>query len=188
MICLTIKLMLFSLFSNIELKHHSEYELRFIDEINLVRTNPKSYAKYVYDYAIKYGTNAEKEAAQEAIKVLEEMSPLQKLKPSEILRYQVEKYEAIDTSNQWVNHSGFRWIEVGYKSGGENIIMSCKNTYQNMVIRLLIDADIPNRGHRKNILSKNYNVIAVKRVVFGDESKPFQCRIWWIQEFFNLDK
>jgi uncharacterized protein YkwD len=55
-----------------------------------------------------------------------------------------------------------------------------------MVITHLIDSKVESRGHRANILNPNYNTIAIRRIVFGDESKPFQCRIWWIEAYLEL--
>jgi hypothetical protein len=165
---------------------HSPAELNFINEVNLVRTHPKAYAVYVKEYALKWGTPEEKEAAPEAITILDTMKPIQPLNVSNEVRKELENHNGVDSIKRWVNHGNFKWLITPYKSGGENIIMSCTNTYRNMVIRHLIDANIPTRGHRKKILDTEVNAIAVRRIVFGDESKPFQCRIWWIEEYLEL--
>ena len=164
---------------------HSFEELNFITEVNLLRTHPKEYVVYVKKYALRWGTPEEKADAPEAIAVLENMQPLQPLVVSNQVRQLLENHRGVDTIGRWVNHDR-KWLVTSYKSGGENIIMSCKNTYRNMVIRHLIDAGIKDRGHRHNMLNPSVNSISVRRIVFGDESKPFQCRIWWIEEYLEL--
>ena len=164
---------------------HSLEELNFIKEVNLARQHPKEYALYVKEYALKWGTPEEKADAPEAIAVLDKMPPLQPLAISNQIRQELENHKGVDTIGRWVNHD-WKWLVTSRKSGGENIIMSCKNTYRNMVIRHLIDAGIKDRGHRHNILNQSINCISVRRIVFGDESKPFQCRIWWIEEYLEL--
>jgi hypothetical protein len=168
-------------------KPHTIEELNFIKEVNLAREHPREYVSYIKAYSSNWGTDDEKKATPEAISVMEKMSPLKPLIPSEQIREELEQFNAIDTLRRWVNHGNWKWLKSPYKgSGGENIIGSCSNTYRNMVIRHLIDGNVPNRGHRKNILNPKINTIAVKRIVFGDESKPFQCRIWWVEEYLEI--
>jgi uncharacterized protein YkwD len=152
----------------------------------LVRQHPKEYALYVKEYALKWGTPGEKADAPEAIAVLEKMKPLVPLKVANQVRKELDSHSGVDSLGRWVNHGNWKWLITPHKSAGENIILSCKNTYRNMVIRHLIDAGIKDRGHRHNMLNPSVNSISVRRIVFGDESKPFQCRIWWIEEYLEL--
>ena len=169
------------------IKKHSIEELNFIKEVNLAREHPREYVSYIKDYSSNWGTDDEKKATPEAISVMEKMKPLKPLIPSEQIRAELEQFNAIDTVGRWVNHGNWKWLKSPFKgSASENIIMSCINTYRNMVIRHIIDANIPDRGHRKAILDPKFNTIAVKRIVFGDESKPFQCRIWWVEEYLEI--
>ena len=165
---------------------HSKEELNFIKEVNLVREHPKEYITYIKEYVSRYGLPGEKIVSLEVIDILGKMQPLQPLKVSNQIRLELEYFNGVDSINKWVNHGNWKWLVSPHINAGENLIMSCTNTYRNMVIRHLIDVNIPSRGHRKNILNANFNTMAVKRIVFGDESKPFQCRIWWVEEYLEL--
>jgi len=174
------------LFPLVAFSQITQEELNFIEEVNLVRTNPRLYVSYVKEYVNQWGLPSEKADAPEVIAILEKMQPLKPLVASTTIRKEMETHSGIDTVSKWVNHSNWKWLVSPFDTGGENIIMSCKNTYRNMVIRHLIDGGISSRGHRKHILSPIFNTIAVKRIVFGDESRPFRCKIWWIEEYLKL--
>jgi hypothetical protein len=153
---------------------------------HIINSYKAMYPRHIKEYADNYGLPEEKQDAPEVITIMLKMKPLKALKPSEQIRGELENFGGIDTAGKWVHHGRWTWLKSHFESGGENIILSCKNTYRNLVVRHLIDGLVPTRGHRKNILNPKFNTIAVKRIVFGDESKPFQCRIWWVEEYFEM--
>ena len=160
-------------------------ELSFINEVNLVRTNPTKYCQYIKEYLSGYvDTSRKKIANEELIPLLLSMSPLKPLLESDTLTKMLDKHK-VDSIKNEVHHD-LTWLNIKNKQISENIVMSTTNNYRQSVILLLIDSYDSKRGHRLNILNPNVTHTAVKRVSFGNEKKPFTCRIYWIQEFVEF--
>jgi uncharacterized protein YkwD len=159
-------------------KYLTPVEKDVILEMNKVRSNPKKYADLYIKPRLEYydgntyfppnkmpiETMEGAKAAQECYESLSKMSRLQPLIPSRGL-WQAARDHASDQSNTGgVGHDGSdgstpfdRIKKYGtYAEAGENIAYK-PNTGREIVIGLLIDDGIPSRGHRNNIMHKEYN-------------------------------
>lgn len=151
-------------------------------ELNQARTNPKGYAVYLETFRRKFsgrnylleGSRAQvvtKEgvkAVDEAIRFLSRTKPLPPLKwsdgmasaASELVKEQGETgrtghntksgnmTERIERQGRWLGKIG---ENIGYGPTEARL----------MVMQLIIDDGVPDRGHRKNIFDRKFNVVGV---------------------------
>lgn len=165
---------------------HTPSEQKFIDEVNQLRQDPKAYIPFIIEY-LEHGLEMEKKIAlSELIPLLDTMKALPKLSTSEEMSRQLNMHP-VDSVGKWVNHDlTWGWLKMkNIEVIMENIGLCAKEMQRMVIIRLLIDVNVPSRGHRWAILDPTINKMAVRRVVFGDINKPLQCRMWWIQEYFK---
>lgn len=146
-------------------------ERAMVDEINLVRTNPTGYIPVIEDYkrAIQAGTaSGTAEACDELIGELKSMKPLNLLEPSECLYLTAKKHGEEQQVSGALTHKGadnsWPWERVqhacpGMNDGNENFIYGTANV-RSAVAKLLVDAELPDRGHRKTMLNKDWKYIA----------------------------
>jgi uncharacterized protein YkwD len=149
----------------------TDREKQMVDEINLVRSDPAGYVKYVTEYVKKAGVSKpEKAAGKELVEVLKSMQPLNSLAISPKLYVAAREFgkELLETNT--IQHSNLPYAE-NLSFGIENI--------REAIIYLLIDHEEENRGHRKNILKKNISLVAVHEIPGKVEDFDF-C---YIQEF-----
>ena len=149
----------------------SAREKQMVDEINLVRADPAGYAKHVKEYLKR--SNAGKHtinAANELINELKQLQPLGSLIVNWDMYQQARDYGLVMMENNATDHSDLPYNE-NLSFGIENI--------REAVIDLLIDEDIPNRGHRRNILNKKVSYVAVHELP-GTVEGFHNC---YIQEF-----
>jgi uncharacterized protein YkwD len=150
----------------------SDREKQMVEEINLVRSNPSAYAKYVKEY-IKHAEDMSKDtkaAASELITELKKTKPLAQLAISPALYVDAREYGKEMQEKNVIAHSTLPYNE-NLSFGIESI--------RDAVIDLLIDDGVDDRGHRKNILKKNITLCAVHEVPGKVEDFQF-C---YIQEF-----
>ena len=163
----------------------SSEEQAMINEINLMRSNPKGYIQYVNEYAENYRKNSFgpdtqfEEAVVELKALLNKMDPVSQLMPHEKL-YEVAKAHGLDNQNhnqlehegsdksnsfERVKRSGLKnHIDAnGYFSLNENLVGG-ETTVRKTVIGLLIDTGIPTRGHRKTLINPNWEYVACYRI------------------------
>lgn len=146
-------------------------EKQMVDEINLVRSNPPGYIKYVTEYLKKAGVSkSEKAAAKELVEILKNTQPLNTLKISPALYIDAREFGKELLENNSIEHSSLPYAE-NLSFGIENI--------REAIIDLLIDDEVESRGHRKNILKKNITLVAVHEIPGTVENFDF-C---YIQEF-----
>jgi len=157
-------------------------EKAVVNEMNLARSSPKEYLslleqfRKVYDGKLlklpgqtpiltKEGTSA----VAEAIRSLHSRTPVSPLSPSkgmslgakdhirDLRTSGASQHKGSDGSQAWerVNRYG-TWQKII----GENISFG-HNKARNIVMVLLIDDGVPNRGHRKNILNPDFRVVGV---------------------------
>ena len=161
----------------------NQFEKQVILELNKVRLNPAKYAEdylakllnaydgklLTFDDAIPIRTQEGKRALLECIRELKKTQALPILSPSPGLS-QAAKLLVVDQQKSGkVGHIGekgsnpqSRVEQFGNWTDGlaENITYG-SNSPQQVVINLLIDDGVPNRGHRKNILNKTFKTIGV---------------------------
>jgi len=158
----------------------SSEEVDMVKEINLMRSNPRAYVKYVQEYIadIENGiwkgssfATMTKSTGQELINELNKLGPLSQLEVKEDL-YQVAIKHGEDMVRQGdVTHkssdgsSSFDRIERGTDllEGSENLVGG-KKTVRESVMTLLVDVGIENRGHRKNLLNPIWTHSACRKV------------------------
>ncbi len=188
----------------------TEKEKAMIEEINLMRTNPKGYIPYVDAYVAEMKTmmigssRSLEKAAKELKKELNNISTLSRLQPHQKL-YQVAKAHGLDNQrHNQLEHTGTDGrssfdrvkdanLKISIKPDGsvapnENLAGG-ESTVRNTVLALLIDDGIPTRGHRKALMEPSwkyvacYNIGTIKNLKdLGGTEDMGHC---WVQ-FFAL--
>lgn len=168
-------------------------EKKMIEEINLLRSNPKGYISYVRAYIEEYKkagwdeatTKEEIETADELIAELEKLSPLSILKPNAKL-HQVAVLHGKDMQKmEQVSHVGSDGMHpyqrirkaTGLKEANENLVGGAMSVRES-VIMLLVDSGIFNRGHRRTLLEPKWEYVACYKV--GDVGAMPNT---WVQNF-----
>jgi len=160
-----------------EVKSANALELKMIEEINLVRSNPKGYTRYIDEYLSYFekgkfpSLGIEKRTAEELRAQLNNMAPVSTLKYNEALYKVAEKHGKylkergdIFTQNPHTGKNGST-TEARIKKGtdlkifGENF-GSAHDSPRYQLLSLLIDAGVAGRAHRVNILDPRWNVVA----------------------------
>ena len=157
----------------------SDLEKDVILEINKARTNPRAYAAL---YLLPYVTNGTaSNAMKECIMKMKIMKPIVPLQPGKGLTLAAKEWVALQGPSEYIGHDmnfPVRLRKYGYYSGwpGENISYGY-NDAKTIVITLLEDKNVSNRGHRKNILDPRFAYIGVG---FGPHEKyGYMC----VQDF-----
>jgi hypothetical protein len=161
----------------------SSLEKEIILEINKVRTNPKQYAEdYIVPLAKHYNrrllfypgdqpllTKEGVNALNECVRDLKRQHPLSIIYPSEGLTLAARDHVNDQSKTGHTGHEGSdrsnmrnRVERYGKweKRIAENIAYGGK-TAQQIVIYLLIDDGVRDRGHRKNFLNPDFSVVGV---------------------------
>ena len=164
-------------------------ELSMIDEINLVRGNPAGYIPYIEEYIRKiergegFGSVA---TCQELIRELRNTPTLSILEPTECL-YQAARNHGEDQrptgSTDHVGTDGsYPWDRVlkscpHLTDGNENLVGG-PSSVREAVILLLVDDGIPNRGHRRTMLNKDWKYVACYKI-----GQVGQMPNSWVQKY-----
>ncbi len=146
-------------------KTFSLQEQELLELINFVRTNPKEFAKkYVEKIKDKSADNLE------CYNELMNMKAVDKLIVSPALRNSAKKHVEDIGSKGLSGHDSSNGILFGdriksycncyYTMIGENIDYGSSNPIE-ILLTLLIDEGITDRGHRKNILEKDFKYIGL---------------------------
>ncbi|MEY3368528.1 MAG: hypothetical protein RI973_1683, partial [Bacteroidota bacterium] len=153
-------------------------ERSMTDEINLLRTNPAAYIAAIDNYINRLPATAEEDVLRSACNELKE--ELRKMKPLSLLQTVPCLYDAAvkhgedQRKSNVASHKGsdgsWPWERVKKScpemADGNEIIISSSNEadIRKAVIELLADADYPSRGHRRMLLSKDWNYLACHKV------------------------
>ena len=152
----------------------SSLENKVVAEQNLARTDPKGYAKYLRRHRATFRGNMYKDrggqrvqskegvkAVDEAIRFLEKQKPLEPLKPSKALSLAAEDHVKDTGRKNLTGHTGSddsqpsdRVERHGTWKGmvSENISYGLRKA-RDIVMQLIIDDGVPDRGHRTNIFT-----------------------------------
>jgi uncharacterized protein YkwD len=166
-----------------EADYMTKTEQEVIHELNKVRTNPKAYALYLKEERQYYkGNDISKpgeitvrtreglRAVNECIAALAKAKPVNVLHPHKGLSEAAGWLAADQAKTGQTGHSGSdgstlpqrveRHYSGSYISIGENIAYGGREAQQ-IVMQLLIDDDVPSRGHRHNIMSAAFDCCGV---------------------------
>lgn len=160
----------------------SEIEKDVILEMNKARTNPKKYAElYIVPFAKKFrsdGTYMKNgvimltregvAAVNECIEEMSERKPVGILRPEKGLALAAQSHATSQAQAGGYGHEGtdgsspFTRIEKYgvFHTAGENISYGCK-TAREIVLQLLVDDGVQNRGHRKNLFNPAFTQTGV---------------------------
>jgi hypothetical protein len=175
-------------------------EQAMIEEINLLRTNPKGYVVFIEDYilvmeeALKEGVSkklerfykSEIKAANEAIKELKNTPALSQLEPHEGVYAAAKQHGRDMINNKFFDHIGSDgskpWERIienapSLSDGNENLVGGPYEIRQSIII-LLVDAGVQGRGHRKTLLNPSWQFVACYEL--GEMNGIENC---WIQNF-----
>lgn len=146
-------------------------EQEMINEINHLRTNPARYCTYVEEYLQKHEADEEvKEAAKELVGILKKLKPLNSLTINTVMYNDARQYGLSMAKKNVFEHSSLPYAE--------NLSLGYKNI-RDAIVDLLIDHGIPDRGHRKNLLSEKIKHVAVYEV----PGKVQDIAYCYLQEF-----
>jgi uncharacterized protein YkwD len=146
----------------------SQLEWDMVSEINLMRSNPAAYVQYVEKYQRESMIPASAATAAELIAELRALPALSQLSVMSCL-YDAAKWHAEtqrpkgDIDHQGVDGS-WPWDRgrtycSDLKDANENIVGG-PSSVRNSVIVLLLDEGIASRGHRKNLVNKDWKYVA----------------------------
>lgn len=158
-------------------------ELAVLAELNLARTKPREYVKFLEEYrkmfrdekTVVFGKHVMMKrqegikAVDEAIAFLKRAKPLKPLEASEGLTLAARDH-AEDTGPKGIaghdgsdgSKSGQRMNRYGkwLRACAENIAFGPKNA-RFTVIQLIVDDGVPKRGHRKNIFDPRFKTVGI---------------------------
>ncbi len=160
----------------------SPLEKAAVKEINLARTSPKEYLSLLEQFRKLYDgkllklpgqtpiqTREGTSAAAEAIRFLRSQKPVPPLRPSNGMssgaRDHIRDLGTSGNSQHTGSDGSQAWDRVNRYGTWEKIIgenISCgHSTARDIVMLLVIDDGVPDRGHRKNIFNPDFRVVGV---------------------------
>lgn len=165
----------------------SEIEKNVVLEMNMARSNPKKYAEmYIEPRAKKFNgkiydnyliTNEGVAAVNECVKVMNSQKALPAFAPSKGLSKAAQDHSSTQSLTDKTGHDGTdgsnpfeRMMRYGsFTIAGENIDYGATSARE-IVIALLIDDGVKNRGHRENIMNKSFTTVGVG---YADKHKKY---------------
>ena len=188
----------------LKVNYLSKIENEIVKELNMARQNPKKYAKFLEQIKPYYEgklfkrtgnvvimTEEGVSAVEEAIFYLKTVKPCSALYPSKGMSLGAKdhvlsqgptgqtghKGNNNSYANKRVNRYG-KW----FNSIGENICYG-QDQARDIVISLIVDDNVPNRGHRLTIFDYSYKYVGV---AFGYHTKfRNMCVITFAEKFIE---
>jgi len=160
----------------------TDLEREVVEELNLARTEPKTYASFLMEYSrlfvgrelrepgeVTILTNEGRKAVLEAIRFLNNQKSLSYVTPSKGMSKAADDMVWMQENTSQVGHVGRdgsrfsdRISRYGTWSGlcAENIDYGY-NSARRIVMALIIDDGVSNRGHRKSIFNPGFKRVGV---------------------------
>ncbi len=143
----------------------SKFELSIIDEINLMRSNPKEYAEKYIQPQINSSSSS---YWTSCVSDMSKITSLKKLSYAEGLYKLAKAHSSTQGLTSEVGHdrtNGDSFAAAakkygGYSSVGENISYGM-DTARSIVIQLLVDDGVESLGHRLNLLNSKFDSVGV---------------------------
>lgn len=165
-------------------------EQLMLDEINLLRADPKGYITYVREYIVDLQTNGSFgnsiQTAQELITELQRTPKLPILEVTPCIYKAAVSHGKDLYARGEMNHRGsddsWPWDRIlrtcdNMSEGNENLVGGPEDI-RRAVMLLLVDEGIPSRGHRKTLLNPDWRYAACYSV--GQVGDMPNC---WVQNF-----
>lgn len=147
-----------------EVDYLSEEEKRVIYYSNLARMNGKLFAETYLQEAIDAGNVQKSSYTGSLIHDLKKLKSLPPLQPQKDLTDCASDHAVYSGTKGSMGHQNytkrFKKYASRYVYNGENCDYG-NNTGLQIVLSLLIDEDVPDKGHRYNILNTKYNCVGV---------------------------
>lgn len=180
----------------------SELEQEVIAELNLARTQPQTYAKFLEQYSRlfvgrevhEYGeipivTAEGKRAVDEAVQFLKRQKTLSPLTPSKGMSQAAADMVKMQGKTTQTGHKGrdgssfhdrLNRHGTWMRSCSENIDYGYNNA-RKIIMALIIDDGVKNRGHRKSLFTAPFKKVGV---ACGDHRKyKYMCVIELAQDY-----
>lgn len=167
----------------------SSDEIAMVNEINLLRFDPKGYVPVVEEYMAKVKAGqvpGKVETCKELIEELKKTAALPALETMECI-YRAAKLHGQEQAPKGViDHIGkggtYPWDRIrqacpSLTDGNENLVGG-PSAVRDAVLLLLVDEGIANRGHRRNLLNPDWRFVACYYV-----GKVGSMPNYWIQNF-----
>lgn len=147
-----------------EADYLTDKEKEVIIFCNMARLDGALFVETYLQYYLETSEQKQSRNVKSLIKDLENQDKLHAFKPPKELFEIAKDHAKTSGKTSHVGHKNFdkRYKEAlkSYNTVGENCYYGNGDALE-IVITLLIDEGVPNLGHRKNILSKDYNSIGV---------------------------
>ncbi len=168
----------------------SSEELSMVNEINLMRSNPAGYVRYVEAYVADQKANdgfpIDDNAVNELVRELRASPALSTLQPLGCIYTAAQKHGQDLKTMGRTDHQGsdgkWPWDRVldacsDLTDGNENLVGGPESVRESVMI-LLIDNGIPARGHRKTLMRSDWEYVACYKI--GKVGFMPNC---WVQKF-----
>lgn len=154
----------FGLFFSTTLFAQTEAERDLFYLVNYCRTQPKEFLEKIALPYIEANDLKNVNEAKSLIRTLGKQKPLNPLEFSVDLYKMASEYAQEMGNKGFTGHRNvttrFKKNEVKYAYTGENCSYGY-NSPLDIIMQLLIDKGVPDLGHRKNILSKDFKKIGI---------------------------
>ena len=172
-----------------DVDYMDDIEKDVVLEMNMARSNPKKYSELYIEPRVKkfngklyngnLQTNEGVTVVNECIKFMNNQKALPVLLPSKGLTLAAKDHASTQSLTDKTGHTGTdgsdpfkRMKRYGsYKTAGENISYGSKSARE-IVVTLLIDDGVKSRGHRKNIMNKDFSTTGIG---FASKHKLYGC-------------
>jgi uncharacterized protein YkwD len=146
----------------------TDTESKIIELVNFARTSPQQFLEEVAKPYIEAKELQRNSYAKSLLRALQNQKPLQKLEVSYSLMAMARDYSLEAGKKGWTNHvrtsARFKKFAPEFETNGENLQFGSHDAVS-VVMDLLIDLNVRDLGHRKNILDPDFTHIGV---AFGD--------------------
>lgn len=158
--------------SSFAIARERSIEAGVLEELNYARTQPQAYARVLQEEAQRSraaGAYDDPRAFREALIFLERQPPLAPLSSDDALARAADEHAALQARDGAVGHGGPRGESLSqrlHRYGAYAMVMGENIAYgygdpREVVSQLIVDAGVPDRGHRANIFDPAYREVGV---------------------------